>query len=61
MFMLVLVALKSEAKVFHLVTEIAGSNPTSDNVDNGTPDKSATAHTLGFCRANILGPVLRKP
>jgi hypothetical protein len=49
MFMLVLVALKSEAKVFHLVTEIAGSNPTSDNVDDGIPDKSATAHKLGFC------------
>jgi len=49
MFMLVLVALKSEAKVFHLVTENAGSNPTADSVDNGTPDKTATAHTLGHC------------
>jgi hypothetical protein len=49
MFVLVLVALKSEAKVFHLVTEIAGSNPTSDSVDNGIHDKSATAHTLGHC------------
>ena len=49
MFMLVLVALKSETKVFHLVTEIAGSNPTSDSVDSGTPDKSATVHTLSYC------------
>jgi hypothetical protein len=49
MFMLVLVGLNSEAKVFHLVTEITGSNPTSDSVNNSTPDKSATAHTLGFC------------
>lgn len=49
MFTLVLVALKSEAKVFHLVTEITGTNPTSDSVNNNTLDKSATAHTLGFC------------
>jgi len=49
MFMLVLVALKSVAKVFHLAIEITGSNPTSDSVDNDTPDKSATAHTLGHC------------
>lgn len=47
--MLILVALTSEAKVFHLVTAIAGSNPTSDSVNNGTPDKSATVHTLGYC------------
>jgi len=49
MFMLVLVALKSEAKVFHLTTEITGSNLTSDSVNNRTPDKSATAHTVGHC------------
>ena len=48
MFMLVLVALNSEMKVFHLVTKIAGS-PTSDSVDNGTPGKSATVHTLSYC------------
>jgi hypothetical protein len=47
--MLVPVALKSTAKVFHLVTEIAGSKPTSDSVNNGTPDKSANVHTLGYC------------
>jgi hypothetical protein len=34
LFMLVLGALQSEQKDFHLVTEITGSNPTSDGVDN---------------------------
>jgi hypothetical protein len=57
--MLVLVALQSE-QVFHLVTEITGSNPTSDNVDNDrvgmVPLKSATVQTFSYSYATFWAP-----